>query len=467
LGYPDGVPAPWIISVAATLLAAAATVTAPAATHAAAPWDSAGPSNGIRHERHCAVTAGRDPARATPGQVGMDPAALDRAIAFGQSRFRLNIQIYRHNCLVAEGPLNRWTDRVAWNSWSIAKTATSLVAGVAIDQGKLDPNAPIGRYLPAGLGDAAHRAITVLDLLTETSGLRQAVGAEGLTAVIPVDPDSPVQALGLPIDNPPGRVFAYSQRTVDLLVYVIERAVRQDFRDFAQRVLFDPLGIPAPDFYWARDRSGNTHGYTNLIIPPDDQAKLGLLLANYGDWAGRRIVSRRYLRQATSPSKVNPCYGYLIWVAGPTCDDPTSGLLPGSFATSGMLNQNMFITPKLDLMVSWTGLGGSVSPRGLVGLMASTGELAHEFARLVYAAVADTGVPDPGPHIESSVVLPPSYFVTPDVLAATVGLGPDAYPGCTVLGCGPARLALPYADTPPGCLVFVCLGTDPRTPGIR
>lgn len=414
------------------------------------------------------MQSGRTPETAKPEEVGMDSATLQRAVDFAAARNRLNVQVYRHNCLVATGPNNAGTGHIPWNIWSVTKSVTSLVTGIAIDQGKLDPTAPIDRYLPAGLGDAAHRAITVADLMTETSGLRQAVVSEGITGVLPIDPDSPAQALGLPLDHRPGTTFIYSQRTVDLLVYTVQSAIKEDFQAFAQRNLFDPLGIQPSDYYWKRDRSGHTYGYAHLLLPPDDLAKIGLLLANNGRWGNRQVISVDYLRHAITPTKTNSCYGYLIWLTGPGCDEPVDNMPPGSFSTSGMLSQNNFVMPSLDMMVSWTGVGGTESSQGMVGQFQKTGEVAHNFLRGVFASIRDTTVRDPGPYVEPDEgTLDVGNFIQPDVLMADVGIGPSAYPGCGMFSCLNLALAPPLVGGPPGCVIVVCLGDDPRTPGIK
>ena len=159
---------------------------------------------------------------------------------------------------------------MAWNLWSGTKSVVALVAGAAVDEGLLRIDEPIGRYLPPGLGDAGHREITVRNLLTESSGMEVAVAAEGATGLAQLDPNVVAQALAMPIERPQGTMFRYSQRAVDLLVYVIQQSVGEDFQSFAQRKLFDPLGIARSDYYWARDRAGNTYGHAHLILPPDD-----------------------------------------------------------------------------------------------------------------------------------------------------------------------------------------------------
>ncbi|WP_327143236.1 serine hydrolase domain-containing protein [Nocardia sp. NBC_01327] len=427
-------------------------------------------SSGVAHatpdQLRCNEPAGREFERAAPEQTGLDSARVADALQFAADRNRLNVQIFRHNCLIGAGPTNNDTDRVPWNVWSVTKSVVSLLAGIAWDQGKLDIDAPIDRYLPAGIGDPQHRSITVQDLLTETSGLRIGLVTEGITGVVPIDPFSAVQAMGVPFDNPPGTEFQYSQRNVDVLSYVIELAVGEPLQEFAQRELFDPLGIQRGDYYWAKDRSGHTYGYAHLMIPPVDLARLGMLTAEHGEWQGRQVVSREYLQKATTSSATNQCYGYLFWL-GPGCAENPEFLPADTYSMSGLGLQHVFVIPSLDLMVVWTGVFGTHTTQGLTGILQYAGEVSHEFFRRLFAAFQDTPIPDPGPYVESPLRLDPSKYFDTDIALAVFGLGPDAYPGCSVLSCLNTPLAPPFSDEPPGCLLLACLGSDPRTPGIR
>ncbi|MFC8532028.1 serine hydrolase domain-containing protein [Nocardia sp. NPDC057227] len=411
----------------------------------------------------CVEPSGRDFGRAAPEDVGVDSEQLAAALDFAAGRNRLNVQVFRHNCLIGEGPGNAQTGHVPWNVWSVTKSVVSVLTGMASDRGLIELDAPIDRYLPPGLGDAAHRGITVRDLLTETSGMRVGVITEGLTGVVPIDPNSAVQALGVPLEHEPGTTFSYSQRTVDLLTFVLERALGEPLQQFAQRELFDPIGIPRGDYYWARDRSGTTYGYAHLFIPPVDLARIGMLVRNDGRWAGKQLVSTAYLDAARTPSPANSCYGYLFWL-GPGCAETPDFLPAGVYTMAGFGGQNVFVLPELDLMVVWTGAYGNVSRYGASGIIQNTTELPHEFFRRLLPAL---GEPDPGPYVEPPLTTDQSKFIDSTLLLAVFGIGPAAYPGCNVLSCLGAPLAAPFADAPPGCAVLACIGTDPRTPGIR
>ncbi|RMI29331.1 serine hydrolase domain-containing protein [Nocardia stercoris] len=407
----------------------------------------------------CAVSSGRTVETATPEQEGFDSARLAGVLGFAASRNRLDVQIFRRGCLVGRGPANDRNDGIPWNIWSATKAITSLVAGIASDDGKLDLDAPIGTYLPSGFGDAAHRSITARNLLTQTSGLKTSATMEMLTSFGASDPGLGAEAMAVPMVTAPGSTFAYSGRAIDLLSAVVEAAVGEPFQQFAQRELFDPLGIRRSDYYWARDRTGHTYGFANLLIPPSDFAKIGLLLAGDGRWGDRQVISAEYLHQALSPTGTNHCYGYLFWV-GPGCAELPLFLPADSYTISGFNLQNVFVVPDLDLVVMWTGNGGTLWDE----------ELPWEFFRRLYSAF-DPPLPDPGPYIDTTNPLDNLQGISNDfdfaMLAGALGFGPDAYPGCSMVDCLGQPMVAPFTDAPPGCFLAICLGDDPRTPGIR
>ncbi|PXX63260.1 hypothetical protein DFR70_106320, partial [Nocardia tenerifensis] len=235
-------------------------------------------------------------------------------------------------------------------------------------------------------------------------------------------------------------------------------------QQFAQRELFDPLGIQRGDYYWARDRAGHTYGYAHLMIPPNDFAKLGLLVSNDGRWGASQIVSERFLRQALRPSPSNECYGYLFWL-GPECAGPLYHVPSDVFMMDGLGMQNVFGIPSLDLTVVWTGIFGNRSSGGPTGILQNQAELPYQFFRKLFAAFHERPMPDPGPYVEPPVRLDPRGYVDPDILPAVFGIGPDAYPGCNVFSCLNYPLAPPFWDTAPGCAILACVG--PGAPGIR
>ena len=281
-----------------------------------------------------------------------------------------------------------------------------MLTGIAQGHGKLSVYDKIGKYLPdkPGWGNHTHRELTILDLLTETAGMREAILSEAAT--VGVESSAPQEALAQPFYHKPGTYFEYSQRVPDLLAYVVQRAVGQDIQDYAQTHLFDPIGIPRNSYVWLRDREGHTYGYAWLFLPPTMLARLGLLALNAGSWNGTEVVPSTYLAKATIPTKTNPCYGWLFWLnKGMPCTGAniTSAqtfhrhAIPAApldlFAMVGALQQNNFMIPSLDMLVTWTGAFGDRELNLDVILSSAPGDLYDDFFSLLMKAVEDADVP--------------------------------------------------------------------------
>ncbi|KAJ5103774.1 beta-lactamase/transpeptidase-like protein [Penicillium argentinense] len=315
---------------------------------------------------------GEDFHTASAAEVNLEPDAVKEAIEYASTAGRLSIQIFRHNCKVAEGPLDPLTDGIANNVFSVTKSVIAMIAGLAYDRNLLALDDPIGKYLPRepGWGDEAHRAITVEQLLTQTSGLDEAVFSEIATSGL--DASAPQEALAQPIIYPPGTKFGYSQRVPDLMSFVIQQAVGEDLQTFAQKHLFDPIGIANDTFFWLRDRSGNTYGFASLYIPPSQLAKLGLVMQNDGSWNGQQVISSDWVSKVSQSSHLNPCYGYSFWTnraepcIGANLQTYDRHFIPTApddlYAMAGALLQNNFMIPSLDMTVTWTGIIGDSEP---------------------------------------------------------------------------------------------------------
>jgi CubicO group peptidase (beta-lactamase class C family) len=420
----------------------------------------------------CALPAGGSVfSTAKPEQEALDPAAVNAAISYADTHLRASVQIFRNNCLVGASPLNLATANVPWEIFSSTKSVVSILTGIAYDHHKLALDDPIGKYLPTGpgWGDAAHRAITIRDLLTETAGLRESILAEFATTT--TDPNIAQEALAQPLEHQPGTHFEYSQRDPDLLAYVVQRAVGEDLQAFAQQYLFGPIGIPKSSYIWLRDRSGNTYGYANLFIPPTQFAKLGLMMQNGGVWRGQRILSTSYISQAVADQPTNPCYGFLFWHNGGTsctganipAAETTPGPLVGSapsdlYAMVGALQQNNFMIPSLHMTVTWTGVLGDTAPNLSVALSAGpTSDLYYNFFRILMRGVRDVHVPDPGPYKAPALDLDvdPTNYLSASVLLT------DLFPNstCNVIRCAPVS-----SSGSPGLPLSVSLGTISASP---
>lgn len=376
-----------------------------------------------------------------PSAVAMDPEGVQNAIDFATIHSAASVRIYRHNCLVGTSRLDPVTEDVQNNVWSTTKGVTSMLTGRAATLGHLNLDDQIGQYLPD-----ENRPITIEQLLTQSSGLP----LNWTNELAEIPPDTVRYQLAQPLNDKPGTDFTYGQFTVSVLGHVIERAVETDLQTFAQEQLFDRIGIERDNWFWRRDRAGNTHCWAYLFMTPKDLARLGHVMLHDGRWRDQQLINKRYVRTASSPSDTNPFYGYLLWINeidhGYTVDIPDQEHIENHrlvesaprdmYMFVGFLDQIIFVIPSLDMVVVRTGFPGNhtLDPQELI--TAHPGEWMHGFFRILMRAVEDTNVPDPGPYqTDTDIRFDYNYFVDPDETAGALGLGPQAPEGCTALGC--------------------------------
>ena len=310
--------------------------------------------------------------RATPEEAGMDAAKLQDAIDYGSTQASYAIRVYRGGCLVGEdrsAPVNR---NQTYESWSMAKSVTSMIFGRAMTLGLMSPDDPVGSLVPEA--DKAHGEITVHNLLTMTSGLKW----NGIRDYnIFTMPDRVRDALTLEAVKPPGTYFEYAQSPVSLLAEIVGRSAGEDVMAFGQRELMTPLGIDEGSWDWTRDKAGHVGGFYGVQMTPDDYGRLGDLFRRGGVWKGQRLLSREYVRRAVEPSRTNGCYGWLIWVnAAAPCIGPTVANrpvensrdfpdLPADFYNfSGLFGQRVTVFPTQDIVIVRTGQDPGLVPAG-------------------------------------------------------------------------------------------------------
>jgi len=348
-----------------------------------------------------AATACEEPAeqwpRATPEQAGMDAAKLQDALDYGTTQASFAVRVYRRGCLVGEDRGAAQNRTQQYESWSMAKSVTSMIFGRAMTLGLISPDDVVGGLAPEA--DGPHGRITMRDLLTMTSGLRW----NGFRDYnIFTMPDRVRDALTLDVVKPRGTYFEYAQSPVSLLAEAIGRSSGEDVQAFAQRELMDPLGIPRDAWFWQRDDAGHVGGFWGVNMRPDDFGRLGELMRRGGVWRGRRLLSKRYLAAALEPSPTNGCYGWLIWLnEGSPCVGPTITERPVGenrewpdmpadlYRFSGLFGQLVTVFPSQDLVVVRTG-----QDRGLVFSGGTSWE--HELYRRILASITDQQIEQAG-----------------------------------------------------------------------
>jgi CubicO group peptidase (beta-lactamase class C family) len=194
--------------------------------------------------------------------------------------------------------------------YSITKSLTSLLVGMAADDGFLEVDDTASEEIEEWRVGSA-QAITVRDLLSMTSGRHWDAATD--SRMIRDESDKTTYAVGLPQDHEPGSTWVYDNSAAQTLESVLDDVY--DVAEIAQDRLLAPLGMR--DTTWPRDQAGNATTYSGVESTCQDLARLGLLMLREGRWGDRQLVSSAYVAEATRPSSdLNAAYGLLWWVNG-------------------------------------------------------------------------------------------------------------------------------------------------------
>jgi CubicO group peptidase (beta-lactamase class C family) len=285
-----------------------------------------------------------------PAEQGLDAALLQQMLdAIGEQNLNTDSVVVVHNgYIVTEKYYPPYEQDTLHDTYSVTKSVVSALIGIAIQEGYINSvDDPVLDFFPERTfenEDALKRSITLEHLLTMSSGLEWDFDEMVSTR------DWVQYVLDQPMYIEPGTEFYYSSGNAHVLSAIIQEASGMNTRDFAQLYLFDPLGIS--DIRWKTDLDGIPKGGWGLAMKPRDMAKLGYLYLNQGVWDGQQIIPAGWIKASTKrhvqvPEPLEPWdlyMGYLWWLH----ED-------GPYAAHGMKGQFIYVIPKSDLVVVFTG----------------------------------------------------------------------------------------------------------------
>jgi CubicO group peptidase (beta-lactamase class C family) len=306
---------------------------------------------------------------ATPESQGIDSNKLAEVLTFvhDQNLPLHSLFIARRGYAVMDAYFYPFADGRRHDVASVTKSITATLVGMAVEDGSIPGlDATVLSFFPDRTVrnmDSRKRHITVANLLSMTSGFDCGYlpGERELFAMRERD-DWISYALDLPMRTTPGTEFAYCSSGMHLLSAIMIQATGQPMEAYAAARLFKPLGIK--QWYWPADPAGNSTGWGELQLYPRDMAKIGLLYLYQGQWEGKQIISRGWIKRATrshiTVKGKGVSYGYGWWLSQ---YDGKRVII-----AQGRGGQRIFIWPEKKIVMVMT--AGGFDPNELAGRLA-------------------------------------------------------------------------------------------------
>jgi CubicO group peptidase (beta-lactamase class C family) len=306
--------------------------------------------------------------------AAMEDAFEKQATGLGETR---ELVIIRGGRLIFERAGVGYNTNMPLVSWSMAKSVTQALVGIAASQGKLDIDQPMGN--PHWSKDDRRAQIPWRQWLQMTDGQRyleieaHSIAESDASRKLfgPGRLDVAQYCAGLPLIHEPGTHWNYNSCGIVLTADALTRAVvpnpaspderRAAMMKWMRESLFDVIGMKAqPEF----DATGLMYGSALIYASARDFAKFGLLYLRDGTWEGRRVLPQGWVDFARThgTGQNADIYGAGWWVApkqgqgrpypifvntGPTRD---------GFSAQGFEGQYTLVVPSKDLIIVRLGL---------------------------------------------------------------------------------------------------------------
>jgi CubicO group peptidase (beta-lactamase class C family) len=256
------------------------------------------------------------------------------------------------------------------NVWSTTKSFTSTVLGLLVVQGNCSLSDHASGWEPL-LDTIGYRNITLKHFTTMTSGY-DAVGGSRWNeesedwSWTPYVPGEPLFQ--------PGHRFCYWDEAMMMFGRVLTRIVGKSLKE----VFMEKIGIRIGmgEIIWGTEGEVNgiaiNNGCTGIELNALQLARFGWLFLNEGNWNGEQLISREWVREATSvqvPDTLltadtdrkstdgSGAYGYNWWINGGNAAMPDSP--EGLYYTSGFNNNMCFVIPEWKMVIVRMGLDGN------------------------------------------------------------------------------------------------------------
>lgn len=302
---------------------------------------------------------------AVPAEVGMDANRLNEAERYALSA-RGSGMIVRYGKVV-----RRWGDQARrYDIKSATKSFGATMLGVAIQQGKVDLNAPARRYHPTfgrppkgNSRDGWLDDITILQLATQTAGFEKPGGYTKLLFK-------------------PGTQWHYSDGGPNWLAECLTLQYGRDLEDVMRDQVFTPLGITHDDLRWRANqyRDHEIEGIprrefgAGIHANVEALSRLGYLYLRKGKWGSEQIITRDFVRMASQPvpsvvglpewsqenGNASEHYSLLWWNNG---DRELKSVPHDAFWAWGLYDSLIVVIPSLDLVAVRGGAAGKSWPR--------------------------------------------------------------------------------------------------------
>lgn len=279
----------------------------------------------------------------SPQSVEMKKESIDKLFKYlfnSKEKFTTDSALLiKDGKLIREEYTNGYTKENTHRTWSISKSLTNTLVGIAVKKGILSLDTKVKKHYPQ-LNGKDHELMTLDHLMKMSSGIdwneyyEENPFASNVIRMLYVYEykDMASYTAKQPVVNTPGTKFYYSSGETNLIMGILKKSMGiKDYDDFPWTELFNKLNIESAT--WERDGQNVYVGSSYLYLSPRDLAKIGTLYLQDGVWNDERILPEGWVKYTTTANqawqnvqkdsdKPKLAYGAQWWLNKPNSHGP-------------------------------------------------------------------------------------------------------------------------------------------------
>ena len=302
----------------------------------------------------------------TPERQGVHSEGVAELFEMAKARSLNSLLIMRNGYLIAETYFMDNKADEPHDQYSVTKSITSALVGIAIRDGYIkNTDQKVSDFFPEVniSTDRLKQELAIKHLLNMTSGLRGFDGekdsgfwhllfegsqvSEDFEYNVKNSDDWGSYVFGIEMAHEPGKHFSYDDFHLLVLGSVMQRALGRSMYEYAQEVLFEPLGMTS--VIWHSDSNDFNFPGFGISMTSRDMMRFGYMYLRNGMWDGQQIVPGEWIRQQKLMDGLadelaagyENGYGFMFWL------DSDSE----RFSAAGMSGQYIRIYPDLDMVI--------------------------------------------------------------------------------------------------------------------
>lgn len=223
--------------------------------------------------------------------------------------------VLQDDTVVYERYFNSFNKDSIFTSFSMAKSVTSILIGIAIKQGFINSeDDKITDYIPElAKKNPRFEQISIKDLLCMSSGIQY--NEDGFPSdddFTYISPDLRQTALNnVIISKEPNKEWLYNNYNPILLGIILERATQKSVSNFLEESLWNQIGTKQAS--WSLDETGFEKMESGFNAIPMDYVRIGRLMINQGNFNNKNILPKDWIYKSTQPeAKPTGYYDFLM-----------------------------------------------------------------------------------------------------------------------------------------------------------